>query len=60
MFKLLDYSKQNLIDFRDLICVISILKSGDLEDKLRFVFKAYDLNDDGFLDKVAWKTNFLL
>ena len=34
--------------------MISILKSGNLEDKLRFVFKAYDLNDDGFLDKVIF------
>jgi len=50
LFKLLDHSKNGLVDFRDFICVISIMKTGSLEDKLRLAFKSYDLDDNGFLD----------
>ena len=50
LYKLLDHSKNGLVDFRDFICVISIMKTGSLEDKLRLAFKSYDLDDNGFLD----------
>ena len=53
MFKLLDIDNGGLVDIRDFSCLISIIKSGSIEDKLRLAFKAYDINGDGFLDKVS-------
>ena len=52
VFTLLDFSKNNLADFRDFVRLIGILKSNNLEDKMRLCFKSYDLNNKGFLDKV--------
>lgn len=40
------------MDFRDFTCFLSIIKSDNIEDKLRFAFKAYDRDDNGFLDRV--------
>jgi len=53
LFHLLE--KNGLIDFRDFVRLIGILKSDNLEDKLRLYFKTYDLDNNGFLDKVSFK-----
>lgn len=53
IFHLLE--KDGLIDFRDFVRLIGILKSDNLEDKLRLYFKTYDLDNNGFLDKVFFR-----
>lgn len=52
IFQLLDFTKSNLVDFRDFVRLIGILKSDNLESKLKLCFKSYDINNKGYLDKV--------
>ncbi|KAL4460381.1 hypothetical protein ABPG74_000132 [Tetrahymena malaccensis] len=49
--QLLDFRNTGLIDFRDFVCYMSILISGNLEEKLKLAYQSYDINGDGFLDK---------
>lgn len=58
IFTLLDFTKSNLVDFRDFVRLVGILKSDNLEAKLRLCFKSYDINNKGYLDKVT-KSVFL-
>ena len=50
-FNVLDYKNTKTIDFRDFVCALSLLKSDNIEDKLKFAFMAYDTNHNGFIDK---------
>jgi Ca2+-binding EF-hand superfamily protein len=57
IFNLLDTNKSGiengLVDFRDFACFMGVLKQGSYEDRLRIAFKAYDIDGDGFLDRVG-------
>lgn len=49
LFKLCDQDGNGVIDFREMICCLSLLWKGNLENKLRMCFDCYDTNRDGFL-----------
>lgn len=50
-FHALDINKTQTIDFRHFVCAMSLMKTGTLEDKLKFAFMAYDTNHNGSIDK---------
>lgn len=49
IYGVFDVNHDGGVDKRELICGLSTLTSGSLEDKLRFCFKAFDENGDGFI-----------
>ena len=52
MFNSIDKHSSGFIDFRDFIAVMGILKCGNIEERLQLAFRAYDLNNNGFIEKV--------
>ena len=38
-----------ILDFKELVCLLSISTHGTIEEKLRWVFTVYDINNDGKL-----------
>ncbi|KJE96924.1 NY-REN-60 antigen [Capsaspora owczarzaki ATCC 30864] len=51
LFRLLDDNKDNLINFRDLVCGLSVCCRGSPSAKLEFLFKMFDLDGDGRLSR---------
>ncbi|XP_014289084.3 Kv channel-interacting protein 1 [Halyomorpha halys] len=47
LFHNLDQANKGTLSFQDMACGLSILCRGSAEERLRWVFKLYDLNGDG-------------
>ena len=47
VFNVFDENKNGYIDFKEFICALSVTGRGRLDEKLRWAFKLYDINDDG-------------
>ncbi|CAG8589064.1 1720_t:CDS:2 [Paraglomus occultum] len=51
IFKFFDQDGNGIINFSELVCGLSILCKGNLEEKMKCAFKGYDLDDDGKISK---------
>eukprot|EP00826_Nyctotherus_ovalis_P002734 TRINITY_DN10550_c0_g4_i1.p2 TRINITY_DN10550_c0_g4~~TRINITY_DN10550_c0_g4_i1.p2 ORF type:complete len:454 (-),score=118.84 TRINITY_DN10550_c0_g4_i1:100-1461(-) len=51
MFNALDKNRAGRVDFRDLVCGLSVLQYGLPEERLRFAFLAYDMSRVQGIDK---------
>ncbi|CAK9303514.1 unnamed protein product [Gordionus sp. m RMFG-2023] len=51
VFKSLDKSRTGTIVFEDFARELSAISKGSLEDKLKWAFKLYDVNGDGFISR---------
>jgi Ca2+-binding EF-hand superfamily protein len=49
LFKALDQNNDNKLDFREMICGLSILAKGTLDEKLELLFKSFDVDSTGFI-----------
>jgi len=49
LFKALDQNNDNKLDFREMICGLSILAKGTLDEKLELLFKSFDVDNTGFI-----------
>ena len=51
IFKFFDQDGDGVIDFRELVCGLSVLCKGSQEEKIEYAFKGYDLDNNGFISR---------
>ncbi|KAM8762199.1 guanylyl cyclase-activating protein 2-like [Acanthopagrus schlegelii] len=51
MFRAFDTNGDNTIDFLEFVAALNLVFRGDLEHKLRWSFKVYDKDNNGFVDR---------
>jgi len=51
VFNVFDTNKNGKIEFKEFIVALSITSRGEVEEKLHWAFKLYDLNDDGHISR---------
>jgi len=51
LFKVFDLNKDSTVDFKEVVCGLSVLVRGNTQEKISFAFQIYDYNGDGRLSK---------
>lgn len=51
LFQIFDAGHDAHVDFKELICGLSVLCRGSIEDRLKMCFQLFDRNMDGFVDR---------
>uniref|UniRef100_A0A3Q1AHY5 Guanylyl cyclase-activating protein 2 n=1 Tax=Amphiprion ocellaris TaxID=80972 RepID=A0A3Q1AHY5_AMPOC len=51
MFRAFDKNGDNTIDFLEFVAALNLVFRGDLEHKLRWSFKVYDKDSNGYIDR---------
>ncbi|KAI9320403.1 calcium-binding protein NCS-1 [Dichotomocladium elegans] len=51
VFNVFDGDKNGMIEFKEFICALSITSRGNVEDKLRWAFQLYDIDNDGYITR---------
>ncbi|XP_075881702.1 guanylyl cyclase-activating protein 2-like [Nelusetta ayraudi] len=51
MFRAFDKNGDNTIDFLEFVAALNLVFRGDLEHKLRWSFKVYDRDNNGYVDR---------
>lgn len=51
LFKTINISQNGLVDFNELLIAFSILAKGSDYEKLRWIFRFYDNDNDGFINR---------
>ncbi|XP_061670239.1 guanylyl cyclase-activating protein 2-like [Syngnathoides biaculeatus] len=51
MFRAFDSNMDNTIDFLEFVAALNLVFRGDMEHKLRWSFKVYDRDSNGYVDK---------
>uniref|UniRef100_A0A3Q3WJ13 Guanylyl cyclase-activating protein 2 n=1 Tax=Mola mola TaxID=94237 RepID=A0A3Q3WJ13_MOLML len=56
MFRAFDKNGDNTIDFLEFVAALNLVFRGDLEHKLRWSFKVYDKDNNGYVDRVELRS----
>ncbi|CAF2636583.1 unnamed protein product [Rotaria sp. Silwood2] len=51
-FRIYDLNSDGIIDFMEFMHAISIIRRGDLTEKLSFIFSLLDSNQEGYIDRL--------
>jgi len=51
IFAFFDQDGDNVINFSELVTGLSVLCKGNLDEKIKYAFKGYDLDNDGFISR---------
>lgn len=50
-FRIFDQNGDGVLDFRELIVSIAILKKGNVDERLRWAFNIYDIDGNGYITR---------
>ncbi|CAM0142679.1 unnamed protein product [Umbelopsis sp. WA50703] len=51
IFAFFDQDGDSIINFSELVTGLSVLCKGNLDEKIKYAFKGYDLDDDGYISR---------
>ncbi|KAI9287005.1 hypothetical protein BC943DRAFT_358939 [Umbelopsis sp. AD052] len=51
IFAFFDQDGDNIINFSELVTGLSVLCKGNLDEKIKYAFKGYDLDNDGYISR---------
>ncbi|KAI9320437.1 hypothetical protein BX666DRAFT_1196029 [Dichotomocladium elegans] len=51
IFAFFDQDRDGVISFKEMVCGLSVLSKGNLDEKIEYAFKGYDLDEDGYISR---------
>lgn len=51
VFRVFDQNNDGVLDFRELIVSMSVMKRGDVNDRLKWAFNIYDIDGNGYITR---------
>ena len=58
-FRVFDENGDGILDFRELIVSMSVMKSGNMDDRLKWAFNMYDIDGNGYITRYE-KSRFVI